>query len=252
MMKFLPPALLAFALAIFSFSTESKELAIDLSESVVPITAGFDGSDLLLFGAGDVHSDIVVIVRGPMHDELVRRKERAFGVWVNGAEMAFQDVPSFYYIASNRPFEEFIPHDVARQRQIGYEDMIVTPKKGFSTEEYSDADMAAFRKALIRVKQDQGLYGKQTGNVHYIGDKLFRTQLRFPNNIPVGSYSVDVFMFRDGRIVDEKTAILGVQKFGIEAEVYDFAHRHAFLYGVLAILLATVAGWAASVIFRKG
>ncbi len=248
------PIRLIFALAFLSLilPAQAKELDVDLSKSVVPITASFDGSELLLFGAADPNADIVVIVRGPMRDELVRRKERILGVWVNGAEMTFENVPSLYFMASNRPMSEFVPPEIARQRQIGYEEMILTPKKGTQTSNLDESAMSGFHDALIRVKQAQGLYGTQAGILHFIGDKLFRTELRFPNNIPVGSYSIDVFVFRDGRIADEKTTILGVQKFGIEAQVFDFAHRHALPYGVIAILLAGLAGWLASIIFRKG
>ncbi|MBT4934501.1 MAG: TIGR02186 family protein [Rhodospirillaceae bacterium] len=244
--------IIALTILTSALPAAARELAVDLSETVLPITASFDGSDLLLFGIADPKADIVVIVRGPMHDQLVRRKQRTFGVWANGPEMTFENVPSYYFMASNRPISEFVPHEIARERQIGYEDMILTPKKGVTPTGINESAFDDYRAALIRIKQDEGLYEKKTGNVHFIGNKLFRTKLTFPNNIPVGSYGVDVFVFRDGRIADEKTTILGVQKIGVEAEVYDFAHRHALPYGVLAILLAAMAGWLANVLFRKG
>ncbi|NQV46615.1 MAG: TIGR02186 family protein [Rhodospirillaceae bacterium] len=252
MMKILYSLIILLSVLTSANPATARELSVDLSEDVVQITAGFDGSELLLFGAADGMADIVVIVRGPIRDELVRRQERVMGVWANGAEVTFENVPSYYFIASNRPFEEFIPQEIARERQIGYQEMILTPKDDIAKAALDDATLGTFRDALIRVKQDHGLYGKKAGNVHFIGDNLFRTQLRFPNNIPVGQYAVDVFVFRDGRIADEHTTILGVQKFGMEAEVYDFAHRHALPYGVLAILLAAMAGWFANIIFRKG
>ncbi|MBC8445483.1 MAG: TIGR02186 family protein [Rhodospirillaceae bacterium] len=251
-MKSLILALFGLSLCSITQPVAARELAVDLSKTVVPITASFDGSELLLFGAADPKADIVVIVRGPQHDELVRRKERVMGVWVNGAEMTFKNVPSYYFMASNRPIEEFVSPELARQRQIGYEEMILTLKNENALADQDKNSVSQFHDALIRVKKHQGLYGNKTGNVHFIGNRLFRTELKFPNNIPVGSYAVDVFVFRDGKIADEKTTILGVQKIGIEAEVYDFAHRHALPYGVLAILLAGMAGWLANTIFRKG
>jgi len=243
-------ALLAYAL--FAGPVQARELAVDLSETVVPITAGFTGSNLLLFGTMEPNSDVVVVVRGPYHDEVVRRKERALGVWVNGAEVTFDNVPSFYFIAANRPLEEFLTDDIAYTRQIGYDNLTLTPKEGQAKALPADADIDTFRKALIRRKQHHGLYGKTMGNVIFSSSNLFRTRLEFPSNVPVGQYAVDVFVIRDGRITDEKTTILSVQKFGVEAGVYSFAHRHALAYGVLAILLAGMAGWLASVVFRKG
>lgn len=244
--------ILAFSFLTTALPATARELVVDISEKIVPITASFDGSDLLLFGTVEPGADIVVIVRGPIHDQLIRRKKKVLGVWANGAQLTFKNVPSYYFMASNRPIEEFVPRKIARERQIGYEDMILTPKEGSTTPGLDKGVIDIFRKAMIRVKQDQGLYRKHNGNVHFIGDRLFRTKLQFPNNIPVGSYGVDVFVFRDGRIADEKTTILGVQKFGVEAQVYNFAHRNALSYGILAILLAAMAGWFANILFRKG
>ena len=33
--------------------------------------------------------------------------------------------------------------------------------------------------------------------------------------------------------------------------IFNFAHRHSFAYGVLAILVAGLAGWVANAAFRK-
>ncbi len=251
-MKQLYNIIIALTLLSTALPATAGELAVDLSESVVPITASFDGTDLLLFGTADAKADIIVIVRGPTHNQLVRRKERVFGVWANGPEMVFIDVPSYYFIASNRPIEDIVPPETARLHQIGYEDIVLNPLKKSISAGLDESAYDDFRKALLRVKQEQGLYRRLIGNVHFKDDKLFRTVLQFPNNIPVGSYTVDVLVFRDGEIADEKTTIIGVKKIGIEAEVYDFAHRHALPYGVLAILLAAMAGWLANILFRKG
>jgi hypothetical protein len=42
-----------------------------------------------------------------------------------------------------------------------------------------------------------------------------------------------------------------VSKVGVGADIYDFAHQWAAVYGLIAILLAVGAGWAAGAIFRK-
>jgi hypothetical protein len=43
-----------------------------------------------------------------------------------------------------------------------------------------------------------------------------------------------------------------VKKTGIGARIYDLAHRHAALYGLLAVAIAILAGWGASAAFRRG
>ena len=242
-MKFILTLLM---LLIAPLTAEARELAIDLSKSVVHITADFHGSDLLLFGAAEKNADIVVVVRGPKRNETVRRKERVFGVWSNGPEVIFKDAPSYYYVAASRGLDDILPAKLASQHQIGFAGLKLDAVAGQSD------GTGEFRRALIRNKQRQNLYGDTTGKISMVGGKLFKTQLRFPANIPVGDYAIDVYVVRDGRIADSQTTVLGVQRFGIEAGVYDFAHRHALSYGVLAIILATMAGWIASVVFRKG
>ena len=69
--------------------------------------------------------------------------------------------------------------------------------------------------------------------------------------MPTGTYQVQVYLIRDGAVVNAQTTPLIVSKIGLEAEIFDFAHNNSALYGVVAILLALVAGWLAHIAFRK-
>jgi len=238
---------------VFGSQSRANDLVVDLSKTVVPITTSFTGSNLLLFGSfkNDNKTDIIVVVRGPFHDGIVRQKKRVLGVWANGDEVTFEDVPAYYYMASNRPVEEFLNDDLAKLRQIGIDSLDFSVKNADQLPEHIKANTGQFRAGLVRNKQADGLFGRKLGNVHFKGDTLFRTDLHFPANVPVGEYGVDVYAIRDNKIIGEHTTILAVQKFGLEAGIYDFAHRNALAYGLIAIILATAAGWLASVLFRK-
>lgn len=249
---------LIFALVIYlSLSgygpAKAAELVVDLSKSVVPITASFSGSELLLFGSfnNDNNTDIIVVVRGPYQDTVVRQKRRILGVWANGNEVTFEQVPSFYAIASNRPIEEFLDAELASQRQIGIAALDLAILNPDQVADHIKANIEEFKAGLIRAKQTDGLFGRRLGNVHFKGNKLFRTTLYFPANVPVGEYGVDVFAIRDNEIIGEHTTILSVQKFGVEAAIYGFAQRNALSYGIIAVILAVGSGWLASVMFRK-
>jgi hypothetical protein len=67
----------------------------------------------------------------------------------------------------------------------------------------------------------------------------------------VGSYLVEVLLVRDGEVVSAQTTPLIISKVGLGADLYDFAHNQAALHGVVAILAALMAGWAAHLIFRR-
>ncbi len=109
-----------------------------------------------------------------------------------------------------------------------------------------------FRSALINGMRRLGHYGSGEGKVDFLGNRLFRTSVHFPANVPTGTYKVEVFLIRDGQVVGAQTTPLIISKVGLGAEIFDFAHRHAALYGILSVCLALLAGWLAAVVFRRG
>ena len=91
-----------------SARADDVPLVADLSSHLVPITTGFTGTDVLLFGSTDGPGDIVVVVRGPARDINVRRKQRFGPIWVNATSVILHDVPSYYRMASSRPLQDFV------------------------------------------------------------------------------------------------------------------------------------------------
>jgi uncharacterized protein (TIGR02186 family) len=238
---------LLIVLVVAASGTARADLVADLSQHLVAITTGFSGTKVLLFGTTGGMGDVVVVVRGPENAEVVRRKARKAGIWVNDAEMVFEGVPSYYAVAASRPLDEFLPERVAKREEIGIRNLRVTPPVDAEPQE-----VESFRAALIRNKQKAKLYSAKPEPISFLGNRLFRTDMYFPANAPVGTYIVRVFLVHDGEVVGANITPLVVSKIGFEAGVFDFAHRHSLAYGVLAILIAVVAGWSASVAFHKG
>ena len=88
-------------------------------------------------------------------------------------------------------------------------------------------------------------------SVSFIGDRLFRTSFTFPSTVPTGIYNVDVYLVRDGKIVDAQSFPLLVNRAGFSADIYNFAHRNGAAYGVIAVLTALLFGWIAHLAFRR-
>lgn len=239
--------LLAAALLWPATGGARQELVVDLSQPEVAITAGFAGSSLMLFGATAGQGDVVVVVRGPKRDTVVRKKQRVAGIWMNRDSVTFAAVPFYYAIASSRPLDEILNTAQLKKYRIGTDNMGLTVA-GASVDKGAYGD---YHQALVRNKQRLGLYAAERGHLDFRGNRLFRTQLWFPSNVTVGSYDIDTLLVRGGKVVETQTTQLNVHKVGIESKIFDFAHRHPLPYGVLAILIAAMAGWLASFIFRK-
>ena len=240
-------AVAVLALARAGDARAVETLVADLSSYRISITSSFQGADLLLFGAAEGGGDVVVVVRGPAEDLVVRRKERVAGIWVNRGAIAFEGVPSYYAVASTRPLDESLSESQRRRLQIG---------AGYLTMRASEAGLdeaetELYREALRRNKERERLYQEAPETVAFLDSALFRTTIHFPASAPVGRYNAEVYLVRDGQIITAQSTPLFISKSGVERALFDFANRQPASYGILAVLLAALAGWLASVIFRR-
>jgi len=121
---------LALLLFLAALPLRAEEVVLGLSKDRVAITATFEGSDILIFGAvkreapiSDVPLDVVITVAGPSRPVTVRRKERRFGIWVNTDMVDLDAAPTFYAVATSGPLDEVLTPDqlAALDRRLGPE-----------------------------------------------------------------------------------------------------------------------------------
>ncbi len=234
------------AAGIFAAARAQQPLVADLSNHLIAITTGFTGAEVVLFGATGGDGDVAVVVTGPRGPVTVRRKDRVAGVWLNTQSVVFTQVPSFYAVATSRPMEDFLSPLLLERHEVGAGRLRLEPAA-----DLPPAQVEAFRDALVRNKRAEGLYAMEAGDVTFLGERLFRTNLYFPANVPTGLYTVEAFLIRDGEVVSAQTTPLVVSKVGFSAEVFEFARGQPFAYGVAAVAGALAAGWLAGAIFRK-
>src|SRR5690606_41587997 len=69
------------------------------------------------------------------------------------------------------------------------------------------------------------------------------------SNVPTGTYLIDVFLVREGRIVDAQNMPLIISKVGFGADLYKYAHANNIAtrlgYGIVAVLVSLFTGWLA-------
>lgn len=230
---------------LFTFSAVARPIIADLSLRKVDIDSGFTGTEILLFGARNDAGDIVVVIRGPKISYIVRKKERIAGVWVNKKQVVFNGANGFYAVASNRPLDDIKNNHLLDVLDVGLEQL------SFNTSTSTVTDNKEFTDAFLDKQQQRNLYTPEIGEVSFIGDTLFRTIVKFPENIPRGIYTAEVYLFNDGQLAGIQTTPLIVHKTGFDAWVYDFAYNHSAIYGIIAVLLALTTGWAAGHIFKR-
>lgn len=242
-------AMVVVTLGLHAVPARSAPLVADVSKHLLEITTGFTGTELLLFGAVDEDDggDVVVVVRGPLEAVTVRRKDRRFGIWMNTDSLVFPTVPSFYAVRTSAPLHTITTAGVRKRNEIGVTNLDLEPVET----DLPGPEITAWQQGLIRGKQRRGQYTRQPGPVRFVGGGLFRTKLFFPATVPTGHYQIEVYLVRGKQVVTAQTTPLIVSKAGMEAKLFQFAHSNSAAYGIVAVLLAAVAGWLASVIFRR-
>jgi uncharacterized protein (TIGR02186 family) len=228
-------------------SARAQQLVADLTDHLIAITTGFNGAKVTLFGAIDGGGDVVVIVRGPERETVVRRKSRVAGIWLNTISMGFANVPAFYRVFSNKPLDQVAPLSLRQVGEIGIDQVKIAPSGGRIRHD----DIETFREALLRNEETSGLYDAETGHIDFLGDRLFRATLDFPRTVPTGTYSIEVFLLRNGDVVAAQTTPLVISQTGLEAAINQFATDQAVLYGIVAVLAAAMAGWLGNQLFRN-
>lgn len=234
------------ALACAGGPARGDGVVADLSSHLIAITSGFTGASVVLFGSTEGSGDIITVVRGPEREMTVWRKGKVAGIWVNAESVVFNNVPSFYAVASSRPIEEIVAPGPAALYRIGTGNLKFQAKPPATPEE-----AARFSAALVSEQKRDGLFAAETGKIAFLGGRLFRTTIGFPANVPTGTYIVEVFLVRDRDVVSGQTTPLVVSKVGLDAAVSDFATRQSAAYGAIAVVTAVVAGWLASLPFRS-
>ncbi len=229
----------------------AEEIVLGLSRDEVAITATFDGSDILIFGAVKRDApqvagpplEVVISVSGPLQPLVVRHAERRLGIWVNTSRLVVNAAPSFYAVATSTTLAqslsdtEDLRHSVSVPRAIS----AIGNEVG-NREDYLDA--------LIRIREGDGRYLALEGSVAFVDQTLFSTEITLPSNLIEGDYATRIFLTREGVVVDEFETSIFVRRVGIERWLHVLSGEQPLAYGLLSLAIAILAGWIASRVFQ--
>lgn len=240
---------------------QREKVHADVSTRRVRVTSSFTGTEIIVFGAiehgrpehaasEDLY-DVVIVLEGTPQKLVARRKSNVFGLWINTQALTFETVPSYYAISSTRPLDEIANPLVLRNYTIGFDHVPMKPISGWESG-ITTSDLRNFKQAVIRLKQNSGLYVLNDYGVQFVGGaSLFRTTIDLPANVPVGTLSARVFLFRGGQMLSQFQSQVLMQREGVERILHDFAFGYPLLYGIAAVFIAAGAGFAASSYFNR-
>jgi uncharacterized protein (TIGR02186 family) len=247
--------LIALALPLLG-AQAAPVLVPDVSQRAIDIVYSFSGAELLLFGAivhpggqrpdTDSPTDIVVVVKGPSESIQVREKRKVAGIWVNSPSLRYRSAPSFYAIASSRPVRELVDERTRAIYEFGVDSLQLSPASTAPSPE-----QLRFQTGLVDLKRRAGLYVEAPRAVEITDGVLYRARIQIPARVPVGRFTAETFLIRDGRVLAAAVRGIDIRKSGFERYVAQAAEESEVVYGLIAVALSVGMGWAAGLIARR-
>lgn len=244
--------LASFLFLVLLGAARDPILVPEISQHEIVVRQGFNGTELLLYGAiltpegaravGDY--DIVVVLSGPPRSIVVREKQKVAGVWINADSSDFRSAPTFFAVASTRPINDIVDDRTAAIYELGLPWLQLSPIGAIDPNE-----QARFSAGLVDLMRRQGLYQQADGAVKLSGGVLYQARIALPSSVQTGSYTAETFAIQRGKVVAAASTAVEVRKEGFERFVAIQAQRNSFWYGIFAVMMSVGMGWVAGRLF---
>lgn len=246
--------LAALVVAAPAPAQDGPRLVPDISSRAIEIRYSFTGAELLLFGAvvypggrvPEEPADVVVVLKGPTTPILMREKQKLAGIWMNAASHRFASAPGFYAIASAAPIDQLVDERTAAIYELGLDNLQLSSGGGAAPDE-----QRRFEEGLIDLRTRAGLYSEQPEGVELSESILYRATIAIPSRVPVGTYTAETYLIRDGRVLAVASRDIAIGKTGFERMVALAAERRPFAYGLVSVAISLLLGSLAAWGFRK-
>lgn len=211
------------------------------------IGESFQGAEIKVSAEIPQGFSAVVEFKGDTHQDRLLRKGRRGGLWMNVGEVTVDNSPTTYLLMSTDP--ELVSD--SPKSQWGYGALQKQVKLSGAMPKGGKDKL--FRE-FIKLKESEQLYGIFPGELKLIpisGDRArVEGQFSLPDKIPPANYKIHFFVLNNGKVVEEKTTEFPVEMQGIPAVLTSLAYDHSTLYGLIAVILAIIAGFAMGIIFK--
>jgi hypothetical protein len=221
-----------------------------VTPDLVEIGAWFRGHRVTVSGMMPQGAEAVMEVVGQTNDEHLMRKGRRSGLWMNVGEIDIHNAPSLYMVMSSNPklldtaASEAPWGFAALKRRVTLSGMI------------DEQEKPEFFDQFLKLKGSEGLYttfkdpikkSRAAGDLVPVVGKF-----QLPTNVKPGTYEVCLTVIQDGQVSAKTCGKLQVKMVGFPAMLTTLAYEHGATYGILAVIIAIVTGFAIGFLFKGG
>lgn len=239
----------AFVMTVLFSGRAAWALTTEVTPQNIPIKLFYHGALLKIDGQCGANDDLIVKISNTPEDAHMKYKGKAAGIfWMKLGDISFEHVPGAYLLATSQNLDSLMQKDEQIKEGIGLESI----KAGATIESSAEGmDKDRWINEFIKFKEEEKLYRVEEGKITQQSGE-YHLEMKWPYQATPGTYKVEVLAVRDGNIVDRAESDLTVTRVGIVDQLSSMAFNQAAVYGIIAIVVAMVAGFAVGLLFKKG
>jgi hypothetical protein len=229
---------------------QAAEPALKVSPATIQIGTFFSGQTIKIGGTIPAGAQAVLEVVGTSADLQLMRKGRRGFLWMNVGEITVHDAPSLYFVMSTA--KELLTLATG-EATWGYQSLKNRIRFSGSIE---TSEEQMFMKQFLELKESENLYATFPGDLKVKsasgGQSDVTGTFFLPTNTRPGTYKVVLSVIADGKVVSSTSSELTVAMVGFPALLASLAFQHGAAYGVIAVVIAIVTGFAMGFLFKGG
>ena len=238
--------LFAIAVVMATDNCNAQNVSIKADPSHIQISAFYDGTSIKATGTIPAGTDIVVRITGEGEEIHLKKKGKVGGLlWMNTGAITFKNIPAVFMV--------YTTPEMAKMENLNEMLGYFSVKDKVEIEPVDEAKEFLF-KEFTKLKEEEGVYIIDTKSVKYNGtsngERQFEIDINVPPKMKPGEYSVEAYALSGSNIVGKADTELIISLIGFPAWISGLAFGHELLYGIMAVVVAVVAGLVTGMIFK--
>ena len=228
-------------------------VSVQIEPNLVSIGAMYNGAPVVATGEIPNDAQVILLVTGDREDTVLSEKGKVFGLlWMNTGEVTLQGAPTVYMLyLSETDSPEGSGNARWRDVGAGFESLrkqiAINSSNGKADLDFDEFLKLKRKEGLYAIHKDALAYGKEEGAVRTFSCKMF-----IPPRMHQGTYEVTAIVIKDGKVLKKVTEQLKIERAGFTKFMTGLALNHGTLYGVMACLVALMAGLFMGLVFKGG
>lgn len=243
------------AIAFLWIAAEAETGAVQVDSSVsftvspadIKIGTLYHGANVRISAQIASCDGVVIKIQGRDEEIKLSRKGKIAVIWLNVAHILVKNAPQVYILTASDELEKIC--SLEERERLGLGLQMLEKKITFE----SDKQLVGGEfDEFVKLKEHSGVYdvnGRVTLTPNQGGLQHLESILPIPSAMPPGTYTIQLYGFRDGNLVEYGKTELSIEMIGLPRFFTALGFDHGAIYGIVAIAVALMAGSIMAVIF---